>query len=146
MATFKSSAISLVCLCMRFYQMACVSKARKIISSQSVYRDISHHFSKQSSIAPNCVSESLIYACTSNFLSHAITNLKVPLIFLFYDSTSCLWYFLQLKWNSTTENASIVGILRYFNKDKRLLVIFQNARILALNFNNQLLHTHFGAR
>ena len=114
--------------------------------SQCIVISCSHHLSKQSSIAPNCVSESLIYACTSNFLSHAITNLKVPLIFLFYDSTSCLWYFLQLKWYSTTENASIVGILRYFNKDKRLSVIFQHTRLLALNFNNQLLHTHFGPR
>ena len=43
MATLKSSAISLVCLCVRFYQMACVSKARKILSSQSVYCYLSHH-------------------------------------------------------------------------------------------------------
>ena len=35
-----------------------------------------------------------------------------------------------------------MGILRYFNKDIRLSVIFQNTRLLALNFNNQLLHRH----
>ena len=103
----------------------CVFIKWQIISSQSVYRYISHHLSKQSSIVPNCVSESLIYACTSNFLRRVITNLKVLLIFfLFYDSTLCLWYFLQLKWYSITENASIVGILGYFNKD--VSVIFQN--------------------
>ena len=66
--------------------------------------------------------------------------------FLFYDSTLCLWYFLQLKQYSITENASIVGILRQFNKNITLSVIFQNTRLLALNFNNQLLHTHFGQR
>ena len=43
-------------------------------------------------------------------------DLKVLLIFLFYDSTLCLWYFLQLKWYSITENASIVEILRYFKE------------------------------
>ena len=81
MATLKSSAISFVCLCVRFYQTACVSKARKNLSSQSAYSYISHHLGKKSSIAPTCVSESLIYTCTSNFKSHSITNLKVLLIF-----------------------------------------------------------------
>ena len=62
--------------------------------------------------------------------------------FLFYDSTLCLWYFLQLKWYSIPENASIAGILRYFNyKAIRFSVIFQNTRLLALNLNNQILHT-----
>ena len=43
-------------------------------------------------------------------------------------------------------NTTIVGIFRYFNKDVRLPVMFQNTRLLAFNFNDQLPHTHCGPR
>ena len=112
MATLKSSAISFFCLCVRFYKTACVSKARKNLSSQSAYSYISHHFGKKSSIAPTCVSESLIYTCTSNF-NHFIPSqiwkyfwfFCFFFVFVFsYDSTLCFCYFLQLRfklWNGT---------------------------------------------
>ena len=42
------------------------------------------------------------------------------------------------------ENATIVSIMCYFNRDVRLTVIFQNTNLLAVDFNAKLLHTHCG--